>query len=436
MRKTSGDSINHIPFFKHLLVQFLIVALLTSATAFATYHFVSMTLPDLMISHGQFQEYWDKRVDAAFVDLQKKVTGNNWTCEEVIESTQQRLTSEDIVFFFEQLPFLDLNDPKQLEYVQENEVFVLQCADGFLISSTYTPAGQLMRFLQAIGMVSGTIVSCLVLFSFVFYLVYRINKLYKQVLYSRNVDENQSISLKGRDQLARLAQNIEGMRVSLLELLENEKKTQESQIQLIATLSHDIRTPLTRLMGYTEILLYKKYTDQQEQEHYIESIWQTVQRLKAMTDDLLNCVLVNGQLIRNDRQLVDGPEFLTQMLYEGFCDLENAGFSISLPNLNGSYALNICVADFQRICDNLSSNILKYASTEHPIVIEAADDPDVIHLSISNHKIIPQKKTPHHGIGLVSVRKLVKKMDGSMDISDKKNAFSVHIFIPKVKRIQ
>lgn len=98
-----------------------------------------------------------------------------------------------------------------------------------------------------------------------------------------------------------------------------------------------------------------------------------MQRLKEMTDHLLDCVLVKGQLIHDDRQLVDGPEFLAQMLYEGFSELGDAGFAVSLSSLSGSYALNICIFDFQRICDNLSSNILKYASAEHSILIETAD---------------------------------------------------------------
>ena len=434
MREIKNNSTEHIPFSKNLIVQFLIVTMITSVAAFSTNHFISIKFPEWVMSGGQVGEYWDEHVNAAFTDLQKKVTENRWACDEVIESTQHRLSTDNIVFFFEELPFLDLNDPKQQEYIQNNEVFVLHCADGNLISSSYTLGGHLADFLRVVGMVSGTIIACLVLFSYVLYLVHRINKLYRQVLYSRNMDVNQSVYLKGQDQLARLAQNIEGMRITLLELLENEKETQKSQIQLMATLSHDIRTPLTKLMGYTEILLYRKYADQQEQERCTKYIQETVQRLKAMTDDLLNCALVNGHLIHDDRQIVNGPEFLTQMLYEGFSDLEDAGFSISLPNLNGFYVLNICISDFQRICDNLSSNILKYASIDHPIVIEAADDPNVICLSISNHKTAARKSTPRHEIGLVSVRELVKKLEGSIDIVDKKETFSVCISIPKVNR--
>lgn len=424
----------HIPFFNRLIVHFLVVALFTSVAAFSTSHFISTKFPEWLFTSNCFQGYWDKRIDDAFDDLQKFVTDNQWTCDEVITSTPQRIASEDIVFYFELLPFFDLNDPKQQQYIQKHNVFVLHCADGNLISSTYTAGEPLMYFCQISGMIGGTVVACLILSVYIFHLLHRIKQLYQQILYARNVDVNQSISLKGKDELTMLAQNTEQMRISLLGLLNQEKELQQNHIQLITTLSHDIRTPLTKLMGYAEILYYHKYANQEEMTHYIKYITQTIQRLKEMTDTLLSCVLVNGQLIHDDRQLVDGPEFLTQMLYEGFSDLENAGFLVSLPTLSGSYALNICISDFQRICDNLSSNILKYASIEHPILIETTDQPQTIQLRISNHKSVAKKNVPHHGIGLSSVNDLVKKMNGSFDISADKEMFSVHISIPKVNR--
>lgn len=435
MRRSDDAAAAHVPFFKRLIVQFLLVALLASTAAFFFNHFISSQLPEWLGSHGPFQSYWNARIDSAFADLQKDVTENNRTCDEVIESTQHRISTEAIVFFFEQLPFLNLEDPEQREYLQTHDVFVLQCADGNLISSSYSIGNPITRICNLTGMIGGTVISCLILSAYVLHLLHRINKLCQQILYSRDTDINKSISLKGQDELAWLAQNTEKMRAALLELLEKEKKTQENQIQLIAMLSHDIRNPLTKLMGYAEILHYQKYSSQEEQTHCITYILETVRRLKDMTDNLLNCVLVNKQTVHDDTQLVDGPAFLTQILFEGFCCLEDAGFSVSLPALSGSYALNICISDFQRIIDNLSSNILKYASADYPILIEAAEEPDMIHLSVSNRKAILPKNVQRHEIGLVSVRELVEKMEGSVEISDQSSTFSVRISLPKAAKV-
>lgn len=231
---------------------FLIVALFTSAAAFSISHFISTEFPEWLFTSDYLQGYWDKRMDDVFADLQKFVTENPWTCDEVIESTPQRLASEEIVFYFELVPFWELNDPKKQEYIQEHEVFLLHCADGDLISSTYTAGEPLMYLYQILGMVSGTVVACLTLSAYVLHLLHRISQLYQQILYSRNIDVNQHISLQRKDELALLAQNTEQLRISLLELLDQEKQLQQNHIQSIATLSHDIRTPLTKLMGYAE----------------------------------------------------------------------------------------------------------------------------------------------------------------------------------------
>ncbi len=434
MYKRSNQKAERIPFFHHLIVQFLVVALITSVVAFSTSHTISTQFPEWLFASDWFQDYWDKRLEKAFDDLQKNVTDHQWTCDEVIESMPQRLASENIVFYFELVPFLDLNDPEHRQYIEDHGASVLHCADGNLISTNYMLGEPLMHLYQVSGMITGTVIACLMLSAYVLHLLHRIKQLYQQILYSRNIDVNQSISLKGKDELALLAKNTEQMRISLLELLNREKELQQKHIQLIATLSHDIRTPLTKLMGYAEILYYQKYTNQEERAHCIKYMIETIQRLKEMTDNLLDCVLVKGQLIHDDRQLVDGPEFLTQMLYECFSDLENAGFVVSLPNLSGSYALNVCIFDFQRICDNLSSNILKYASPKHPILIEVADERQMIQLQISNYKSVVKENAPHHGIGLASVKNLIQKMDGSFEISEDKETFSVYISIPKVNR--
>ncbi len=432
LSKGSYKPSEHIPFFNRLIVHFLMVALLTSTAAFSTSQLISTKLPELLFDSQHFQAYWDQCIDTAFVNMQKNVTDNQYTRDEVIESMPQRLASENIVFYFEMVPFLDLDDPIHQKYIEDHDALILYCADGNLVSTSYMLGEPLVHIYQISGMVGGTVVACIILSIYVLHLLHRIKHLYQQILYSRNVDVHKRISLKGSDELAALSQNIEQMRTCLLELIDREKELRDNHMQLIATLSHDIRTPLTKLMGYTEILHYKKYADPSEQSHCISYMLETIKRLREMTDNLLDCVLVKGQLMHDDCQLVDGPEFLTQVLYEGFSDLEKYGFKVFLPDLKGSYALNICISDFLRIIDNLSSNIMKYACREHPVLISAEDTNETVKLNISNHKAAKKKIIPHHGIGLASVNELIKKMGGSFKALEEKEEFSVCICIPKV----
>ena len=90
------------------------------------------------------------------------------------------------------------------------------------------------------------------------YTVHRINKLYQQVVLSSQSGRSSSIEIGGRDEIAKLGNEIESMRISLLSLLKNEKKIRIESERMVASLSHDLRTPLTKLTGYLEILIHKK----------------------------------------------------------------------------------------------------------------------------------------------------------------------------------
>lgn len=95
-----------------------------------------------------------------------------------------------------------------------------------------------------------------ILIPFNAYTIHRINKLYQQVLLSSQFEENSSIKIGGRDEIAKLGNEIESMGISLLSLLENEEKMRFESEQMVASLSHDLRTPLTKLTGYLEIVIH------------------------------------------------------------------------------------------------------------------------------------------------------------------------------------
>ena len=422
------------PFYKKLVVKFLIVILLSSIAAFSTNYIVTTKIPEKVFESEQFLEFWNKTVDEEFSMLQKHVTKEKLTCDELINDIPNRAKSDKIVFFFEKLPALDLNSIKQKDFIEQNDIFILHCIDGNLICASYMPGGKLMHLITAAGMISGTLVGAIILFSFIFHLLYRINKLHKQILYTQKTDSEQNIFLKGTDELAILALNIETMRKTLLNLREEEKQIQENQYQLISNLSHDIRTPLTQLIGYAEVQKYQNSTCKKYVECDIDYILDRAHRIKIMSDDLLNCILVDGKLVPDNRELVDGPAFLSQIIYETFCDLEDKNYTVIYPDFNGAYALNVCIKDFQRIFENIYSNILKYANIKSPIIIKSHIVSNKIEISISNTKTTVEPDTPHHGIGLSSIKEIVNRMNGSMKIIDSEELFSITISLPIILR--
>lgn len=117
--------------------------------------------------------------------------------------------------------------------------------------------------------------------SFIFFIVlvlFFINKktsyigvLEKEIKILEGGNLDYPITLKGKDELSSLAQSINEMRKSFIERLESEERARVANSELVTAMSHDLRTPLTALVGYLDIIEYKKYQDQEALAKYIHN---------------------------------------------------------------------------------------------------------------------------------------------------------------------
>ncbi|MBC8062747.1 MAG: sensor histidine kinase [Clostridiaceae bacterium] len=96
---------------------------------------------------------------------------------------------------------------------------------------------------------------------------------------------NYTINVKGRGDLSKLAHNINNMKSSFKKALENEIKSEKLKSELITNVSHDLKTPLTSIITYVD-LLKKEDLSKEESEGYIEILDRKSQRLKVLIDDL------------------------------------------------------------------------------------------------------------------------------------------------------
>ena len=120
----------------------------------------------------------------------------------------------------------------------------------------------------------------------------RISNLAREVAAVADGDMEHSIHIDGTDEIGQLSGDVEDMRSSILEKMERERKAVESNTELITSMSHDIRTPLTVLLGYLDIM--KRKNDDPNMGEYIEASQKTALRLKKISDDLFNYFLVFG----------------------------------------------------------------------------------------------------------------------------------------------
>ena len=221
------------------------------------------------------------------------------------------------------------------------------------------------------------------------------------------------------------------MRLSIMDKLQREEAAWTANSQLLTAISHDVRTPLTALLGYLEILSDEQNTPE-ERKAYLEICKSNALRLKGLTDELFGFFLVFGKPTPDQvLEEFDAATLLDQVLLEHVMDLSQRGFHVessSAGEITGKLAVDL--SHFRRIFDNLFSNVRKYADQSSPVTISQKLDRDELIVTISNRINKNRTRVESNRIGLQTCHKLLTAMGGEFNQSRTKDSFSVEVLLP------
>ena len=236
----------------------------------------------------------------------------------------------------------------------------LRCADGELYLTAAPNWAWLEGLVRIAALVLAAAVFCAVVVPYILHLLRRIEALSRETGALMAGDLSHSIRAPGRDELSRLGADIERLRLSVLERLEGEREAVGATGRLITGLSHDLRTPLTKLMGYLEIL--RRCQSGEEREKYLRLAAEKAEQIKGMTDQLFDRAQVpdSREALAREPELVDGAQLLGQILSEVCGDLQREGFQAPQPVFTEPFRLYLRPEDAVRVFDNLFSNLCKY----------------------------------------------------------------------------
>lgn len=100
------------------------------------------------------------------------------------------------------------------------------------------------------------------------------------------------VEVQGKDEIAELARNLDEMRLALKNVMEQEEEISKENKKMLTEMSHDLRTPITSILLYTEILKKNPDLESEKQQHYMEKIEKKARNLKQLTDNLFQYSLV------------------------------------------------------------------------------------------------------------------------------------------------
>ena len=164
-------------------------------------------------------------------------------------------------------------------------------------------------------------------FFFIRHKVKYIECLKQEILNMSQGDLSHPMTIQGRDELAVLAHQMDGLRVTLQENNEKEMEMQQTHHDLITAMSHDLRTPLTSLRGYLDILALHCFKDQEQMDNYLHRCIDKVEQIKELSNKTFAYSLVFEQNSHPKLESMS-TEALLSYIEENLNYLELEGFII------------------------------------------------------------------------------------------------------------
>lgn len=238
-----------------------------------------------------------------------------------------------------------------------------------------------------------------------------INILKQEVLNMSQGDLSHAMTIMSHDELAILAQEMDTLRITLASNYQNEARIKESHQEMITCLSHDLRTPLTALRGYLDILCLHCYKDEKQMDHYLNSCIEKSEQIKDLSNKTFEYSLVYNDDLIPSLETISSESFI-QYIEEHLEYLELEGFKIEKEITISSVQLQLDLSMMKRMMDNICSNIQKYARKEQPIYLQISIEKGNLKIVFENEKKEINHEVESNKIGLKSVNKIIEIHQG------------------------
>jgi len=265
-------------------------------------------------------------------------------------------------------------------------------------SSSLLPWIELVR--SEIGTVP--VMTSFVLFLFiVFYITFmtlfvrRISRITNTVQEMANGDLSKRIKVRSKDELGKLEHNINEMAEQLGRSMQDERVAQRRQTELITNVSHDLRTPLTSILGYLGLVEQDRYRDEVELRHYIHIAYEKAERLHLMIEDLFEYTRMSGGAPLTVKP-ADLNELITQLYVHYRQPMEEVGLELQMKLPDSPIVIQADSLKLVRVLENLLTNAMKYGREGKCVEMLLLPQPQSVIIEVVNYgEPIPESDLPH-----------------------------------------
>lgn len=428
-----------------LYFQLMILLVISGAVALAVFYGLNTVGENVVYYYYNHSNYSAKREKNYVAELQNYVSSNELKSSDTDELSQwvtEKAVIISLWLYKDNALIFDSDYPDNATYSSEpayldenngSRFYTIEFADGEVeagISGVFDY--QLYNYASFGEMLLAFSIFILMVLIGIRKKMEYIRKLSKEIQILEGGNLEYKITVTGKDELAALAGGLNCMRESFRRQTIQEAEIVRENQKIVTQMSHDIRTPLTSIMLYTELLKKGTYKNEEQFREYIEKIERKTRRMKQLADNLFEYSLVSS-----DQEIeLEEAENEKILFYDLFSEttsyLEQQGYQVDFLVKWNEVRLKINTDYISRILDNVTSNIQKYADKSCPVTIGSVKNGNMEGFYFENRAAVLTDETESTGVGIQSIKNMMAKMGGRCITGMENGVFRLTLYFPCV----
>ena len=263
--------------------------------------------------------------------------------------------------------------------------------------------------------------------------------------------------VRNEDELSNMARNLNRTTGEINRILAKERDEEKSRKEFITCIAHDLRTPLTSVIGYLQLVMAKAYESRSNEElqikneEYVKIAYEKAIRLQGLIEELFSFTKTDSTELRLHLEEIDVVKLMEQLADECYPSLQEAGLALEFKTSAEVIKIEADGELMARAIANLLTNGIKYGKDGKKIIIDLyrENENSDLHIRIINYgRLIPKKDIDHifdkfyrvedsrslqtggAGLGLAITQNIVKLHGGCVNVKSDLSGTVFEIVLP------